>query len=83
MTALKTPFRDGNLQDLAKDVLKITTRGLVNRARIDGSGQDESIFLKPLQLITETGITPAEEMLMRFDRDWKQKIDRVFTEYAY
>ena len=25
MTALKTPFRDGNLQDLAKDVLKISS----------------------------------------------------------
>jgi glutamate--cysteine ligase len=83
MTALKTPFRDGNLQDLAKDVLKISTRGLINRARIDGSGRDESIFLRPLQLITETGITPAEEMLMRFDRDWEEKIDRIFTEYAY
>ena len=81
--ALKTPFRDGNLQDLAKDILKISKQGLVNRAKIDESGRDETTFLKPLQLIAETGITPAEEMLMRFDQDWGGRVDPVYTEYAY
>jgi glutamate--cysteine ligase len=81
--ALKTPFRDGNLQDLAKDILKISKQGLVNRAKIDESGRDETTFLKPLQLIAETGITPAEEMLMRFDREWGGKVDQVYSEYAY
>jgi glutamate--cysteine ligase len=83
VTALKTLFRGGNLQDLAKDVLKISMQGLAKRAKIDESGRDETIFLKPLQLITETGITPAEEMLMRFDLDWGKNIDPIFTQYAY
>jgi len=56
---------------------------LVNRAKIDESGRDETTFLKPLQLIAETGITPAEEMLMRFDQDWGGRVDPVYTEYAY
>ena len=81
--ALKTPFRDGNLQDLAKDILKISKQGLVNRVKIDESGRDETTFLKPLQLIAKTGITPAEEMLMRFDQDWGGRVDPVYTEYAY
>ena len=55
----------------------------MNRAKIDESGWDETTFLKPLQLIAETGITPAEEMLMRFDQDWGGRVDPVYTEYAY
>ena len=58
-------------------------QGLAKRAKIDESGRDETIFLKPLQIITETGITPAEEMLMRFDREWGGKVDQVYSEYAY
>ena len=81
--ALRTPFRDGTLQDLAKDVLGISMRGLENRARGDGSCQNETVFLKPLQLIAETGITPAERMLIHFDKEWKECVDPIFTEYAY
>ena len=81
--ALKTPFRDGTLQDLAKDVLNISRQGVANRAKLDASGQDETIFLKPLQIIAETGITPAEEMLLRFDREWGERVDPAFIEYAY
>ena len=83
LTALKTPFRDGTLQDLAKDVLKISKQGLANRAKVDDSGQDETIYLKPLKIIADSGITPADEMLMRFDRDWGERVDPAFIEYAY
>ena len=82
-TALRTPFRDGTLQDVAKDVLNISMRGLENRACIDELGRDETIFLRPLHHIAETGITPAEEMLMRFDENWGGEVDPVFSEFAY
>jgi len=83
MTALKTPFRGGSLQDLAKDVLKIAKQGLTRRAKLDGSGQDETVFLNPLHAIAESGITPAEELLAHFDGDWSGSVDPVFKEYAY
>jgi glutamate--cysteine ligase len=83
ITALRTPFRDSTLQDLAKDVLSISMCGLENRARGDGLCKDETVFLKPLQLIAETGITPAEKMLMNFDKEWEKCVDPIFTEYAY
>ncbi len=83
LTALKTPFRDCYLQDVAKDVLKISERGLMNRAEKDGSGQDETIFLKPLDNIIESGITPAEEMLTCFVEEWGSNVDPIFKEHAY
>ncbi len=83
VAALKTPFRGSTLQDLAKDVLAIAKQGLKRRAKLDGSGQDETIFLNPLHAIAESGITPAEELLAHFDGDWDGSVDQVFTEYAY
>ncbi len=83
VAALKTPFRGSTLQDLAKDVLAIAKQGLERRAKLDGSGQDETIFLNPLHAIAESGITPAEELLAHFDGDWDGSVDQVFTEYAY
>ncbi len=83
IAALKTPFRGSTLQDLAKDVLAIAKQGLERRAKLDGSGQDETVFLNPLHAIAESGITPAEELLAHFDGDWAGSVDPVFTEYAY
>ena len=83
VAALKTAFREGTLQDLAKDVLAIAKQGLERRAKLDGSGQDETVFLNPLHAIAESGITPAEELLAHFDDDWDGSVDPVFKEYAY
>ena len=83
IAALKTSFRGSTLQDLAKDVLAIAKQGLERRAKLDGSGQDETVFLNPLHAIAESGITPAEELLAHFDGDWAGSVDPVFTEYAY
>jgi glutamate--cysteine ligase len=81
--ALKTPFRDGTLQDLAKDVLEISKQGLGRRAKLDSSGQDETMFLNPLHAIAQSGITPAEEMLAKYEAEWGGSVDPVFAEYAY
>jgi len=83
VAALKTSFRGSTLQDLAKDVLAIAKQGLERRAKLDGSGQDETVFLNPLHAIAESGITPAEELLAHFNGDWAGSVDPVFTEYAY
>ena len=45
--------------------------------------QDETHFLNALKTTVETGQTPAEEMLEKFHGDWNEKIDPVFTEYAF
>jgi len=81
--ALNTPFRDKTVRDIALDVLEISHAGLKRRARLDSIGLDETHYLKPLFLIAESGITPAEEMLRAFERRWHGEVDPVFQEYAY
>ena len=80
---LATPFRGGTLQDLAKQSLEIANRGLKNRARLDGAGNDESGFLDTLREIAETGRTPAEELLDAYQNRWGGVVDPVYEELRY
>ena len=80
---LKTPFRGGTVQDLAKRVLEIARSGLKARARKDRSGEDESGFLSTLQEVADSGVTPAERLLRLYKSDWDGDIDQLFREGAY
>jgi glutamate--cysteine ligase len=82
-TALKTPFRGGTMQDLAKDVLAVAKDGLTARAAPDHFGEDEAHYLIALHEIAETGITPAEELLDAYENKWNRSIEPLFDEYAY
>ena len=82
-TALKTPFRGGTVQDLAKRVLEIAHHGLAKRARVDGAGNDETGFLDTLKETAQSGITPAERMLEAFDGRWGGSVDPIFDEERY
>ena len=82
-TALKTPFRNQTVRDIASEVLCMSHRGLKSRKRLDNVGMDESHFLQPIFQTAESGLTPAEELLAAYYRLWGESVDPVFTEYAY
>ncbi|QNH11360.1 MULTISPECIES: glutamate--cysteine ligase [unclassified Xanthomonas] len=81
--ALKLPFRNGTVQDLAAESVKIALNGLRRRARLNGDGQDESRFLEPLVEILHAGETAAERKLALYHGAWQENVDPVFTEFAY
>lgn len=82
---LRTPLPNGkgNLQTLALEILKISRYGLKARAQLSTSGDDETGFLEELQQIAETGHTPAERLLKRYQEVWKGDISQAFTECAF
>ncbi len=82
-TALKTGFKGRTVNEIASDALALAKTGLKNRGRLDSVGLDESHFLQALHHIVETGMTPAEEMLLAYEKRWNGSVDPVFTEYAY
>ena len=82
-TALKTPFRNGTVGDVAGRVLEIARAGLRDRARLDGMGTDEAGFLDPLDEIQRSGNAPAEDLLARYAGAWGGCVDPVFEEEAY
>jgi glutamate--cysteine ligase len=81
--ALKTPFRRGTVQDIARDVARIAADGLKARRRLNAKGEDERIFLTPVEAIVQSGRTTAEDLLTSYERDWGGDIDRIFTEHAF
>ncbi|XP_024360231.1 glutamate--cysteine ligase A, chloroplastic isoform X2 [Physcomitrium patens] len=69
-----TPFREGTLQDVAKDVLKLAKDGLARR------GLQEGKFLAPLEEVATTGVTLAERMLKLYEEEWDGRVDPIFNE---
>jgi glutamate--cysteine ligase len=82
-TALKTPFRQGTVRELAIEALKIAGNGLKRRARHNSRGIDEAMFIEPLIEFAQANQTPAERKLELFYGPWNGSVDPIFQEFAY
>lgn len=82
-TALKTPFRNGTVLDIAREAVGIAASGLEARNCRDAAGDDERVFLKPLEAIVASGRSTAEELLSLYANEWKGDIDRIYVEHAF
>ncbi len=83
VSALKTPFRDTTVLEIARDALAIARDGLKARARSDGFDGDERGFLSAVESTLEDGRTPAEELLDLYNGKWKGNLDHLFAEFSY
>jgi glutamate--cysteine ligase len=80
---LAAPFQGRPLRELALEVLALARGGLARRARLDGSGQDETHFLETLEEIARSGKTAADRLLDSYETRWQQSVDPVYVEQAY
>ncbi len=80
---LKADFRGKPLLDVAREVVSISRQGLAARARVNGDGVDETIFLAPLEEALAKKSTLAEDMLALYHGRWGGSVEPVFTEYQY
>ncbi|KPH82833.1 glutamate--cysteine ligase [Bosea vaviloviae] len=69
-----------SLRDIARDVLALSRAGLVRRARLDGSGADESAFLDPLDAIVAADQTVSQHLVERYRSAWGGEIEPLFSE---
>ncbi|MBL4800847.1 MAG: glutamate--cysteine ligase [Emcibacter sp.] len=88
LKALGTPFRNGTVLDVAKEMVALSAQGLKRRAQVNSTGEDERIFLEPLMAIMEKGQTVAEEMLEKYykpvdEGGWGENINGIFKDYAF
>jgi glutamate--cysteine ligase len=79
---LDSPWRRGTLRDIVADVLQIARDGLRARGRLNAAGDDEQIYLDPLQAIADGAPTQAEHWLERYARVWRGHASRIFAEAA-
>jgi glutamate--cysteine ligase len=82
-TGLGTPLRGGTALDVAREALAIARAGLVRRGLRDARGDDETRYLEPVEAILRDGISPAQEMLARYEADWGRSVAPLYKEYAF
>lgn len=80
---LKTPFRNGTVQDLALQMLELSDQGLKVRRRHGASGETEQGFLATLWDSARSGETPADRLLKAYEGPWNRDISKVFEEASY
>lgn len=71
---LQTPFRGTTVQQVAKDMLEISHKGLVARAN------GEENFLSELQETAASGVTLADRLVEQFDGEWGGDVMHVLEE---
>jgi glutamate--cysteine ligase len=76
-------IRGRTMLDLAKECLALSEAGLKRRNFRDREGRDETRYLGPLQDFVSRGITPAEELLQKYNGPWGKSVEPVFEELAY
>jgi glutamate--cysteine ligase len=79
---LGAAWRGGTLRDLARDAVAIARDGLRARARRNPAGEDEAIYLAPLEAIAAGEPTQAEHWLARYRQAWQGDVRQIFAEAA-
>jgi glutamate--cysteine ligase len=80
---LNARFGARSLHEIAREVVGISRAGLKSRARLNCEGQDESVFLAPLEEVLAKKATLADDLLMLYHGRWRQSVEPVFEEYQY
>ncbi len=71
LRGFRAEIRDRNVLTLAQETLRLASRGLQRRKRLDRNGRDETRYLRPLEESIARGITPAGiagEIFQRMER---------------
>jgi glutamate--cysteine ligase len=82
-TGLATRFRERNLAEWAREVVEIAHAGLRARTRLDADGNDETIYLAPLDRAVASGLAPADELLAKWEGEWGRSFAPLFRDHAY
>ena len=72
-----------SLLDVAREVVALARAGLARRARLNASGEDETAYLTPLESIVESGRSPAQGWIERFEGPWRRSVEPAFTEAIF
>ena len=78
-------FGGVKLMDIAREAVSIADSGLKARGKEGAGGMvpDETHFLNALKDSIETGQTPADELLERYNGDWGGDLTRIYGEFSY
>jgi len=79
---LRVPLGQGSMAVFAREILALAVRGLKKRGKVNSHGQDESIFLEPLQEYAQRGVSPADDVIGLW-QEHKREMRKVYEHFAY
>jgi glutamate--cysteine ligase len=80
---LAAEIRGRDLRSVVVDMLAIAHAGLRRRARLNAKGEDETVHLRPLEAIAESGREPARHWIERYEGAWGRSVEPAFDEAAF
>ena len=80
---LQTPFRNGTINDLAKQALEISRTGLNARGKTNAHGENETVFLQDLDAKVAVKKSNADLLIEKFKGEWDGDIMRAYTECIF
>jgi glutamate--cysteine ligase len=82
---LQAEVRGIKMLDMAREAVALSDAGLKARARSGAGGlvPDETHFLNALKESTETGKTPADELLDCYNGEWGGDLSRIYADFSY
>ena len=83
LLGLAAEVRGRSLRAVALDMLAIAHGSLKRRARLNAKGEDETIHLRPLEAIAESGREPARHWIERYEGAWGRSVEPAFDEAAF
>ncbi|HTZ68838.1 MAG TPA: glutamate--cysteine ligase [Roseiarcus sp.] len=83
LLGLAAEIRGRSVRAIALDVLAIARAGLKRRARVNSKGEDETIYLRPLEAIAESGREPARHWIELYEGPWGRSVEPAFDEAAF
>jgi glutamate--cysteine ligase len=72
-----------DLRQIATDMVAIARGGLKRRGILNARGEDETIWLRPLEAIAQSGLEPARYWIQRYEGPWGRSVDPAFDEAAF
>lgn len=80
---LRATIGGRHVLDVAREAVAISVRGLKARAKLNANGDDESIFLSPLDAVLARKAPLAEDLLALYSGAWNRSVEPVFGECRY
>jgi glutamate--cysteine ligase len=80
---LRASIRGRSVLELARECLALARAGLARRGRRSISGEDETVYLEPIEEIATRGVTAADELLAKYEGPWNGSVDPAYTEAVF
>ena len=81
---LQAKFKDGTILDIAQNLFEISKKGLDERNILArNKNYNETFYLKDLEKNLENGQSPADILINKFNREWDQNINNVYSENIF